>query len=121
MVNFNGDKGHNPAEKLGHYAQPGAPGKQVKKCVRDLRQKVIDLKTILVGALEPDEVYYIARNIIDLAVAGNMDAATWIIDRCIGKPINSPEIAEMSEPAVEAPKVVLLDWRRLNEPAPESN
>lgn len=80
--------------------------------VRALKRKVIDLKTVLVDAITPEELHTIARNVIELALAGNMDAATWIVDRCIGKPQKSIEITAADERSDEPPKVVEFDWRK---------
>lgn len=120
MVAHNPDSnGKNPVPKQfeGHVGT----GRKVAKDVRDLRRRVCDLKMVLANAITPEEVHEIARGIIDLALAGNRDAATWIMDRVIGKPTKSIEITELSATSDEPPKVMLLDWRRNVESAPESN
>lgn len=87
-------------------------GRKVAKQTRDLRAKVFDLKAVLVGCLTPERMWMIAEHIIELAEAGNIEAATWIVDRCIGKPTKTLEITQADTQSDEPAKVVLLDWRR---------
>lgn len=88
---------------------------------RDLRQKVVDLRAVLLACLTTERLWIIAEQIIELAEAGNLEAATWIVDRCIGKPTQAIDISQSELPSNEAPKVVLLDWRSQPDAAPESN
>lgn len=108
--------GFNPSQQFN-----GNTGKKVTKQTRDIRAKVLDLKTVLVSCLTPERLWLIAEQIIELAEAGNMEAATWIVDRVIGKPTKSVEITTADSASDEAPKVVLVDWRRHADAIPESN
>ena len=97
-------------------------GRRVDKDVRELRRKVLDLKAVLVASLTPERLWLIAEQIIELAEAGNMEAATWICDRCIGKPTQATDITTQDVQSDEPAKVVILDWRRKQDAAPlESN
>ncbi len=113
---YNLKTGNQFAFKPGETAADNRP-----KAVRELKQKVIDLKAVLISCLTAERLWFIAEQIIELAEAGNMEAATWIVDRCIGKPQKSLEITQADERSDEAPKVVLLDWRRQNDTSAESN
>jgi hypothetical protein len=109
MVNNNPDSN---GEKPLIARLNGSVGKKVAKDVRNMRQKVIDLKRIMVDSIKPEELFQLMRDSIELALAGNGDAKKWVVDTIIGTPIKSPDLTEVSETQEEDPKVVLLDWRR---------
>jgi hypothetical protein len=113
MVNNNPDSNGKPKTKTVSFQVPEKqePPRRTRQG-RAIRQKVFDLKQITIEALDPVEWFCIVRSIIDLALAGNRDAATWIADRVIGKPTQTIDLNDFSEAQEEAPKVVLLDWRR---------
>ncbi len=113
--------GFNP-EKPEKFNGTNGTGRHVTPDVRKLRRKVLDIKAMIVSCLTPERAWLIAEQIIELAEAGNMEAATWIFDRCIGKPTQATDITTADVPNDEPAKVVLLDWRRNQDAAPiESN
>jgi hypothetical protein len=112
----------NGDERIVTFTAKRGAAKVPRKQVAALRQKVIDLKTILVASVTGEELHELSRSVLALANAGNMEAAKWVRDTIIGTPIKSPELdACEDDTETEAPKVVLLDWRRHSESAPESN
>lgn len=116
-----------------NHLKPFGPGETAPdhrpREVRQLKKRQIQIKSVLLNAVTFEEFFTIFRLVTDHTLDpekhpltdSQLKAATWILDRCIGKPTNMIEVTQADERNDEAPKVVLLDWRRKNDPAVESN
>lgn len=86
---------------------PGGPGNPYARRSAELRRGLLEAVTL-------QDVQEIAEKLLELAKAGDIDAARLLLDRLLGKPVQ-PVVAEIAEPGVIVP-LSEIDDPRLDNP-----
>lgn len=84
--------GDGGRDERGRFApgNPGGPGNPHARTVNKLR-------TAMLKAVSEDDLTRIVKQLVKLAVEGNVPAAKEVLDRCLGKPVEADLIERLDQ------------------------
>ena len=101
MVTSNDRNGKGQFVK-GNTAAKGIP--------KEHARKVMEIRTAILQAVEPEEVLEIMHTLVEEAKGGNIAAAREVFDRTIGKPVEGDLLDRMADIEEHLDKIVHGRW-----------